>query len=54
MTATSTLVKRRKVSRKALLKAVASSTAVETGQSSEGIETKLRSGKSRFRSLPLA
>ncbi|MFW2133274.1 MULTISPECIES: hypothetical protein [Ectothiorhodospira] len=46
--------KRRIVSRDALLKSVASSTAVETGEASRSIETRLRSGKSRFKSLPLA
>ena len=46
--------KRRTVSRDALLKSVASSTAVETGEASRCIEARLRSGKSRFKSLPLA
>lgn len=54
MAACSTLKKRRNVSRDNLLKTVASSTAVETGEPSRGIEAKLRSGKSRFKSLPLA
>lgn len=45
---------RRKVSREALLAAVASSTAVETGQSSQDIQAQLRAEKSRFKSLPLA
>lgn len=54
MAVSSTLKKRRTVSRGTLLKTVASSTAVETGESSRGIEARLRSGKSRFKSLPLA
>ncbi len=54
MTASTALKKRRTVGRKALLKAVSTSTAVETGKPSHAIEVKLRSGKSRFKSLPLA
>lgn len=54
MTASTVLEKRRTVSRKALLKAVSTSTAVETGKPSQTVEMKLRSGKSRFKSLPLA
>ena len=54
MTTSRSPKKRRTVSRDALLKSVASSTAVETGEATCGIEAKLRSGKSRFKSLPLA
>lgn len=54
MTTSHSPKKRRTVSRDALLRSVASSTAVETGEASRGIETRLRSGKSRFKSLPLA
>ena len=42
------------VSRKTVLRAVASSTAVETRQPVDQLETKLRSGTSRFKDLPLA
>lgn len=47
---------RKPVSREAILKAVATSTAVETGESSKAIEAKLRArkSKSRFKSLRLA
>ncbi len=54
MTARSKPEKRRPVSREALLKAVATSTAVETGKPSRVIEAELRAGKSRFKSLSLA
>ncbi|WP_156941170.1 hypothetical protein [Cobetia crustatorum] len=54
MTTSTVLKKRRRVSSSALLKAVSTSTAVETGKPSQAIEMKLRSGKSRFKSLPLA
>jgi|GEM_PF-2785342 len=54
MTASTALKKRRTVDRKSLLKAVATSTAVETGKSSHDIETTLRTSKSRFKSLPLS
>ncbi len=53
MTASTAFKKRRTVDRKALLKAVATSTAVETGKSSHAIETKLSTSQSRFKSLPL-
>jgi hypothetical protein len=46
---------RTKPSRKAIQRAVASSTALETGQSVEAVELKLRSKKlERFRHLTLA
>lgn len=38
----------------AVLRAVASSTAIETGQSVAEIEAKLRSKKGKFRALTLA
>jgi hypothetical protein len=37
-----------------LIRAVASSTAIETGESTESIEQRLKSGRSRFRHLKLA
>ncbi|WP_193222207.1 hypothetical protein [Alkalilimnicola sp. S0819] len=40
-------------SREAILRSVASSTAIETGEPVSRIEARLRAGKSRFRDLPL-
>ncbi|WP_081622640.1 hypothetical protein [Thioalkalivibrio sp. ALM2T] len=54
MKASPTRTGRQPVSREAIIKAVATSTAVETGESSKAIEARLRSGKSRFKSLQLA
>lgn len=54
MTASVKHEKRRKVSREALLIAVASSTAVEAGHSYRAIKKQLSDEKSRFKSLPLA
>lgn len=54
MTASIKKKERRTVNREALLVAVASSTAVETGRSSQDIQAQLRAEKSRFKSLPLA
>lgn len=45
--------KRRTLSRDALMNSVDSST-METGEAIRGIEARLRSGKFRFKSLPLA
>lgn len=42
------------VSRTRLLRAVASSTAIETGQPIKSLETLLKSGKSKFQHLKLA
>ena len=39
---------------KRVIRAVASSTAIETGESIDAIETRIRSGKSRFKDLQLA
>jgi hypothetical protein len=44
----------RPVSKKAIRRAVASSTAIETGQRIQDVEQTLRGGKSRFRHLELA
>ena len=41
-------------SKQAVLRAVASSTAIETGQSITELEAKLRSKKSKFHALTLA
>jgi hypothetical protein len=41
-------------SQQAIIRAVASSTAIETGQSVQELEAKLRSKKSKFRNLTLA
>jgi len=43
-----------KVSRSRILRAVASSTAIETGQSIQKLETLLKSKKSKFERLTLA
>lgn len=42
------------ITKKAIRRAVASSTAIETGQSIDDLELKLRSGKSKFRHIKLA
>lgn len=42
------------ITRKALVRAVASSTAIETGQPVSRIEARLRKSNSRFKDLPLA
>ena len=44
----------RKVSRNQIRRTVASSSAIETGESSKVIEARLKSGKRRFPSLQLA
>lgn len=44
----------RTVSRELIRRSVASSCAIETGESSEAIEAKLKSGKRRFPQLTLA
>jgi hypothetical protein len=41
------------ISRKAMLRSVASSTAIETGEPVSRIEARLRAGNSRFKDLPL-
>lgn len=46
--------KRQRAPREAVLRAVASSTAIETGESVDELEKRLRSGTSRFKDLPLA
>jgi hypothetical protein len=46
--------KRKEPSRKAVMRAVASSTAVETGQSMALLEQKLRQPSSRFAHIKLA
>lgn len=43
-----------KVSKKAIHRSVASSTAIETGKSIEELERILREKKSKFRHIPLA
>ncbi|MFO7858899.1 MULTISPECIES: hypothetical protein [unclassified Thioalkalivibrio] len=45
---------RKPVSREAIIRAVATSTAVETGESSKAIEAKLRAPKPHLKSLRLA
>lgn len=42
------------ISRQKILRSVASSTAIETGESVEVIEARLKNGKPRFKSLKLA
>lgn len=42
------------ISREKILRSVASSTAIETGESIKVIETRLKTGKLRFKSLKLA
>jgi hypothetical protein len=44
---------RKQVSRARILRAVASSTALETGESVTTIEARLKSGRSRYRHLKL-
>ena len=44
----------RGVSESRLIRAVASSTAIETGESVSAIEKRLKSGRSRFKHLKLA
>lgn len=45
---------RRTIDQEKLIRAVASSTAIETGESTEAIEQRLKSGRFRFRNLKLA
>ena len=44
----------RKIDRDRVIRAVASSSAIETGESTEAIEKRLKSGKRRFPGLELA
>ncbi|WP_175628172.1 hypothetical protein [Thioalkalivibrio denitrificans] len=46
--------KRRPSDQDRLIRAVASSTAIETGESIQAIEQRLKTGRSRFRHLKLA
>jgi hypothetical protein len=46
--------KRRTIDQGKLIRSVASSTAIETGESTEAIEQSLKAGRFRFRNLKLA
>ncbi|XOV79844.1 MAG: hypothetical protein ACFHVJ_02540 [Aestuariibacter sp.] len=46
--------KPKKITRKTLFRSVASSTAIETGESVESIERKLKRNRNKYRELALA